>query len=391
MGGTSLASGGTVSLDPMAVGSLGPAFGDLGPMGLALARVPVVDGYGRAFAADLGRGLRRAPAGRLGMALRAGGQMAAVREAGGVGMAFAASTGERRDWHGDRLTGADRLPGADAAGLSPMSGHVWLGTGSERLVMGFGRGTEVLLGLADGGGGAPALLVAASGPGGAGLAGQAVPQGGVAVAHKAGSWRLGLAAGGAMLPGTRFDRPARSQQVAARIGREWGAASVSALLALEQEQGSLLGARLGPVFGVSGARSIAGGLGAAVFSGRLRLAGEVRARRLWASGGGMLVERLEGLMATSGWAALSMDGALLGGDRLVLAVAAPERAGGAAWLRLGAEPVRTGLAPAGRERVVELGWELPGGLAVNGFVRAEPGHVPGPADLGAAVRLVRRY
>lgn len=384
IGGLSV-SGVAAAVD-VAGGSLGPAMGDLGLVGAALGRVRGRDAYGRDFERNLGGGLRLAAAGRLAGALFSGGGETAVVSAGPVSMRFAAADNGRRDWHGDRLTGAQPLM---AGAVLPPAGHVRMAIGSDRAaVLGFGQRVETLVTLAADDLLRPETLIAGQG----GLMMQA--RGGAALAQRLGGWTASLAIGEAALPANRIDCEAVERAALARLGRRFGALSLAGTMRLASERGSLLGARLSPVFGIEGASRLGLGLEAAWQRGQLRVMGGAEVSRVSADvRGAALFSGFEGLGASTAWAAAEWLGPQ---DRISLMVAQPERAFGRAAVRLGgaaAEMVR--LSPSGREIVGELGWarSLAGGvLGVHAFVRHEPGHLAGTSDdVGAAVRFRLRH
>lgn len=374
---------------PVAVagGSLGPAMGDMGLVGAALGRVRGRDAYGRDFESNLAAGLRRAVPGRLAGALFTGGGEAAAVAAGPVSMRFVAADNGRRDWRGDRLTGAQPLAGGEGM-VSPV-GHVRLAFGGDRAaVIGFGQRVETLVTLAGEQMLRPDMLVAGQGS----LLMQ--PRGGAALAQRIGGWTASVAMGEAMLPANRIDGEAFERSALVRLERRFGALALAGSMRLASERGSLLGARLSPVFGVLGGSRMGLGMETGWQSGRLRLMAGVEVSRAAADvRGGALVAGFDGLGATSAWAGAQWQGEQ---DRLSFVVAQPERAFGRADVRLGgALPEALRLSPSGREIAAELGWARPlagGTLRVNGFVRREPGHLAGAADdVGAAVRFVLRH
>lgn len=378
---------------PIAVagGSLGPAMGDLGVVGAALGRVQGRDAYGRDFVQDLGVGLRLAAPGRLAAALFSAGSDVAAMGFGPVSMRFSASDNGRRDWFGDRLTGAQPLAGGLAlgGGLPAPVGHVRLALGRQRAaVLGFGQRVETLLAIAGDGAGRPEMLVAGQG----GLMMQ--PRGGAAMVQRLGNWSASLAMGEAMLPAGRLDGGAVERTALLRLGRDIGPLALAATLRLADERGSVLGARLAPVFGVQGSSQMGLGVEAGWQRGRLRLTGGAEVRRVVADvRGGALLAGFGGMGATSAWAGVEWQGA---GDRLSFVVAQPERAFGQADVRLGgAVAERLRLTPRGREIAAELGWARPlagGLLRLDGFVRRQPGHVANAGgDVGAAVRFSLRH
>jgi hypothetical protein len=374
---------------PVAVagGSLGPAMGDLGVMGAALRKVAGRDAYGRDFVQDLGAGLRRAAPGRLAGALfSSGGDVAAVG-LGPVSMRFSAADNGRRDWFGDRLTGAEPLNGG--LPVPPSAGHVRLALGRERAaVLGFGQGVENLLAIARDDVGRPDMLVAGQG----GLMMQ--PRAGAAVVQRFGGWSASLAMGEAALPAGRLDGAAVERTALLRLGRDFGRLALAGTLRLADERGSLLGARLAPVFGVEGSNQIGVGLQAGWHHRQLRVMGGAEVRRVVADvRGGALLAGFGRLGATTAWVGAEWQGVR---DRLSFVVAQPERAFGQADVRLGgAAAQRLRLTPGGREIAAELGWARPvagGVLSLNGFARREPGHVAdAAADMGAAVRFSLRH
>ncbi|WP_416908604.1 MAG: S8 family peptidase [Polymorphobacter sp.] len=371
---------------PVAVagGSLGPAMGDIGLVGAALRRVEGQDDFGRRFTTDLAAQLRPAAAGRLAGALFTASGEIAEASAGPVSLRFVAADNGRRDWHGDRLTGAAPANLTPA----PAQGHLRMDLGQgRRAVLGFGQSADALVTLAQDRALRPDMLLAGQG----GLMMQ--PGQGAAFGQRIGTLSATLALGEARLAANRLDGEARMHSALFRLAHDGGPVTLAATLRLEVERGSLLGARLSPVYGVSGASHIGLGFEASWQRGALALAGGAELRRVSADvRGGALLAGLADMGASSAWASASWRGAQ---DMLSLSLAQPLRAFGQADVRLGGAAQRLALTPTGRELVAELGWSraLAGGqLGLHGFARRQPGHIAGaPADVGAAVTFRLRH
>jgi hypothetical protein len=300
---------------------------------------------------------------------------------------FVAADQGRRDWHGDRLTGAQ--PFTSGQPQPPASGHIRLAMAPGRVVaLGFGQDADSLITIAQDRALRPQSLLAGQGASlQDGLMMQ--PGGGAAFSQRIGAWSAAFALSEARLTATRIDRAAATRSAVIRLGRNVGPFALAATLRLALERGSLLGARLSPAYGVSGASHIGLGFEGAWQQGPVQISGGAEVRRVSADlRGGALLAGFGAMGASSAWLSASWQGAH---DQLSFTIAQPLRAFGQADVRLGGAPQRLTLTPSGRELSAELGWSRPfvgGHLGVHGFARHQPGHIANsPADLGAAVRF----
>jgi hypothetical protein len=360
-------------------GTLSAPLGDGGTAIGALAGVEAHDGYGRGYAVNLAGTLQQATAARLAPALLGQPlQTASIHTAqGSVEMGWQGDL--RGTWAGDRATGA-----ALATTQAPQP----LPTGQLRLAL--AGGAELAMG--QGVGLAPLLH---NGPDSAGLisgglnALAMVPGASAALVQQSGGWHWGFGMASAGLAATRGLGAAQSVSWQAQLGRQMGPVALTGLLAFTDETGSIVGARLSPGFGISGAATSALGLGWQLAQGPWALAGDVRVTRTNARLQGGLVNALSPLQGRAVSVALLRGGAFTPGDRLALRFAQPWAVAGLVqWANMAA-PLRLG--PSGRETVAELDYDLPlagGFMGLTLFHRQQPGNIAtAPADQGGAVRL----
>jgi hypothetical protein len=387
---------GTLSIDKVAapVGNattlLGSAVGSGDAIGMALAAVPVTDGYGRRYAVDLGAALRRQAPGRLANALLGSDVRAAAGVYGGTELAILARGVEGTAWRGDVATGV--APGERPRGQF-LGGQSRLPLAPGRaLVLGFGQSAAALLDTA---GDAPAsaatLVTWRAGDQGTG----AVPQGGGALAQRLGDWTIGAAYAASQIRGvTGTEPPSRATQTIVRADRRLGAAQVGVALMHTAEQGTLLGSRMSAVFGVRGAATtsvIATGV-VPIGPWSIMVTGQYGKTRPELNSAGLLVQAGP-LSGTAGSLAISRAAPFAAADRISLTIAQPLRAAGMVTLATAPDAVRFGAA--GREIAIEGDYWLPvatGSLGFGGFWRHQPGHIAGAAaDAGVAARLNLRF
>ena len=404
IGATSLAGTNTrVALsDPL--GTLGAPMGDARGSALGV----ITDGFGRAFNVDLAPGLVvRGPALRLLPALdQQGVSRVAARGPTALSLTVVPQPGE---WAASPLSfTGDRRTRALAASLVTKLGA------RDRLGFAAGRALDGLLagerGLRDTG----HLIAHRAGDATAPLLDPSLA---ALWRHDARRWgQITLLAENGWVAGrgleddprrsTSDPRDSRYTKLGVGWDRRFGALALALTAQRLREDGSLLGARFGPLFGAGGATSHVANAGVTLqLPGGWSLAGEwtgltARPDRAGLVAGGTLRAR-----------ALSMDVARSGlawpGDRLALRYAEPLRVtAGGLGLDLPIsydEFARTAdfgrrilaLSPSGREKVVELGYHLPLGdasLGFNGWWRQDPGHFAAiDDDLGAAVRFTLGY
>jgi len=415
-GATSLA--GTSAALPLdgATATLGPAMGDAGrdagadagantgagPAGAGLSTV-ILDGYGRAYAVNLGQAVgRQADRARLAPAI--GGRTRTLEAAGGttsITLSIAPSYDGSGVLHPSRLTSLDAERARLLAGavVSQVAPHARFAIGIRRGGDGLaarvqGRATDAFL-IAD----APDRAQGfASDPAAAGVFRYDLAGIGITLAAETGTL---YAPDPADLLHRDGVRP-RYRQIGVQFDAVHGALDGTLGLTLMQEDSSLLGARFNPALVAGGATSLFADmrLGLALGSGW-------HAGAAWRQGvtrpdaGARLADRAA--ILTSSFAVdLSRNGWLAAGDRLALRLAQPLRvsrgelafdlpvdydyaSASALFAR------RTlNLAPHGRELTGEMTYQLPlgpGYLGANAFYRRDPGHIAAAGDdVGLALR-----
>ncbi len=388
------------------LGGLSGAMGDAGRSGTTDAIL--LDGYSRAYEADLAAMLTRAPQQpRLTQAL-AGRQR--IVSAAGPMLSLSLTL----------------VPGAPLPIASPLT----LSTGdarAARVLAGqvIGRiAPATRIGLAIDRGADGLVTAMAGDSGGAFLVADDAAslraigtRGATAAALRrdlSGGWALTVGAeqGAVALPGPLtvariatpggFERRAGYRRLVALASREAGPLGISAGASLLSEADSLLGARFSNAFGASGSRTlfVDGAVRWAAGPGWAMVA---QWREGWTGAVGGGLTRAGGDIRTRAWSIDAGKTGVLGTrDRLSVRFAQPLRVTrGALLVDL---PVaydyatlasttglrRFNLAPQGRERVLEAAWDMPlaaGALSFNGFWRNQPGHVAAAADdIGGAVR-----
>lgn len=409
MGATTLAGTATaVDLDAP-LGILGGPMGDAGAAGRAGAVGVVTDGFGRAFNIDFGRSLaQRRPdfklSGAIGGLVR---QQSAASRSLALSLVTAPGT-----------SGIDPLAGLsfhDAQRARTLAGSVMMRLDAHmHLGLTVGRSTAGLL-AGERGESGHAMLIGDAAQEGIGFA--ASPAMGSIIRYNMNNNQyVNFILENGFVSGSRWQddplhryrsgRDGRYQ----RLGAAWDARFGSVRTALGaswlRESDSLLGARLGPLFGGGGATSL---VGDARFAIDMRDGWNVAAawRQMWTRpdqqglvAGGALwstafsfdVAKAD-LVRTGDRAALRLAQPLRvdrGGIDLTLPVAYDYGTGGAVFDR------RTyNLAPTGRELVAEASYatQLFGGdLIANMWWRQNPGHIAAmPDDRGAAIRFTMGF
>ncbi|KTE01575.1 hypothetical protein ATE71_20660 [Sphingopyxis sp. H115] len=406
MGATALA--GTSTAVPLGapLGLLGGPMGDAGgagTMGL------VTDGFGRAFTVDFGGSLGpRRPDFKLSGAI---GGLLRQQSAAGPSLALSLVTAPGAG-------GTDALAGLsfhDAQRARTLAASVMTRIDARtRLGFAAGRGTGGLL-AGERGESGHAMLIGdaaheglgfAASPGAGALFRYNIDQKQYVNIYAEQGWVSGSRWQDDPLRRYRSGRDSRYQRLGAawdgRFGRVRGALGASWL----RESDSLLGARLGPVFGAGGATSFVGDASFGVEVGRgWSLTGAWRQMWTRSDAGGLVA-------GGSLWSnAFSFDVAKTNlfhrGDHVAFRFAQPLRVarGGIDLTLPVAYDYETGtadfgrrtynLAPTGRELVVETSYALPlfgGDLVANTWWRRDPGHIAAmPDDKGAALRFTRGF
>lgn len=406
MGATALA--GTATAVPLGspLGILGGPMGDAGGAG---TRGLVTDGFGRAFDVDFGGSLgQRRPdfklSGAIGGLVR---QQSAASRSLALSLVTAPGTG-----------GTDALAGLsfhDAARARTLAASLITRLDPKtRIGFAAGRGTGGLL-AGERGESGHAMLIADAAHEGLGFA--ASPGIGTIIRHNIiYNQYVSLILENGWVSGSRWqDDPllryrSRHDSRYQRLGAAWDGrfGPVRAALGASwlRESGSLLGARLGPVFGAGGATSLVGDASLAFdVQGDWKVAAAWR--QMWTR------PDQHGLIAGGAlWStAFSFDvtkaNLVQAGDRAALRFAQPLRVarGGIDLILPVAHYYATGrtdfarrtynLAPTGRELVVEASYALSlfgGELIANTWWRQDPGHIAAmPDDQGAALRFTMGF
>ncbi|MEH3105842.1 MAG: S8 family serine peptidase [Sphingomonas fennica] len=398
-GSTSLA-GSAVPVSLASNGIVAAAMGDATarPMGESV----ILDSYGRAFTLPLARTLGRV-AQRRPLAMAIGGFTAGgVADAGAlsVSVTTARDPGADQPWLGlaQRQT-ALRPAGRAIAGT--MLARIDARTTAA---LGFAPGGAALADRVSGRGDAAAFLIARAPTAGPGFD----TNGGVslAAAHRFGQTTLALS--GEQGQAQRLARQEAVPPAYAMLGvsgmRPIGALTLSLGAGMLREARSVLGSRFGAALGSGGALTTTGDAAATLALGDGWQAGTAW-RRAWtrADRGGLMAA--DGRLRSD---AFAFDIAHAGrANRLGLRLAQPLRVSGGGY-RL-SMPVaydyatltttyaerRWGLAPDGRERIVEAAWGRRlgiGWLDANLFWRRQPGNIAAaPDDLGAVLRFATRW
>jgi hypothetical protein len=344
--------------------------------------------------ADVAANLRRQAPGRLAATLFGEDVRAAAGLVGSAELGIVARGLGDFGWRGDIATGADQRPRPLVLGGQTL---VQMGNG-RAAVLGYGQSATAMLDAAsDRPQPGPALLAGAS-PGNLLVA---QPQAGAAYAQRFGDLTFGLAFGTMALADvnaggrSRRDRAGPSaHQAVLRADHRIGAARLGVAVTWLDEQASLLGSQLPPVFGLRGAVTTSVLADATVPFGHWHIgaSGQLGRTRAALSGGG--VWQQAGPLASAA-ASLSLGRSALfdPGDALTVTLAQPLRASGQIRLVTGTDAVRLG--PGGRELALEADYRLPipgGFVRLGGFWRRQPGHIAtAPADIGLALRTALRF
>ena len=406
MGATTLAGTSTAVRLDGALGLLGGPMGDAGMRGTGSATGLVTDGFGRAFNVDFGGSLLpRRPDFKLSGAI---GGLVRQQSAASGSLALSVLTAPG----GNALSG---LSYRDAQQARTIAASM-VARLDDRTRIGFasGRGLD---GLAAGerGESGHAMLIGDAAQDGLGVA--ATPGIGLLLRRQiARDHALTLTAENGWVSGSRWQDDPLARYRAGRdsryqrLGMAWDGrvGPLRAMLggAWLRESDSLLGARLGPVFGASGAASLVGDASLGLnLDGGWSLAAAWRQMWTHPDRGGLVAG---GTLRSN---AFSFDVAKAGlfgpGDRAALRFAQPLRvAHGGLDLML---PVaydydtataefgrRTyNLAPTGRELVAEASYAMTlfgGDLIANTWWRRDPGHIAAmPDDKGLALRFTTGF
>ncbi|MBW8296424.1 S8 family peptidase [Sphingopyxis sp.] len=409
MGATALA--GTVTAVDLGqpLGMLGGPMGDAGTAGTGTTTGLVTDGFGRAFSVDFGQSLAlRRPdfklSGAIGGLVR---QQSATSRATALSLVTTPGAGG-----GDALAG---LSFHDAQRARTLAASVVTRLDARtRIGFAAGRGAGGLL-AGERGESGHAMLISDGAHEGLGFAVR--PGIGSMLRHNIAphhhisivlddGWVSGARWQGDPLLRYRSGRDSRYQRVGAAWDTRFGPARAALGGSWMRESDSLLGARLGPVFGAGGATSLVGdaSLGIDLANG-WSLSGAWRQMWTRPDRGGLVAG---GALWSS---AFSFDIAkaqlFRSGDRAALRFAQPLRVsrGGIDLLLPVAHDYASGqtdfgrrtynLAPTGRELVVEASYALSllgGDLIANSWVRRDPGHIAAmPDDKGAALRFTMGF
>ncbi len=409
MGPTTLAGTATAVDLGSALGMLGGPMGDAGAGRAGTVTGLVTDGFGRAFNVDFGQSLAlRRPdfklSGAIGGLVR---QQSAASRATALSLVTAPGAGG-----GDALAG---LSFHDAARARTLAASVVTRLDAQtRIGFAAGRGTGGLL-AGERGDSGHAMLIGDGAHEGLGFAAQP----GIAAMLRrrvAGGHHVTLLMEDGWVSGARWQddpvlryrsgRDSRYQRIGAAWDGRFGAARAALGGSWLRESDSLLGARLGPVFGSGGATSLVGdaSIGIELADG-WNLSGAWRQMWTLPDRGGLVAG---GTLWSS---AFSLDVArtalLRPGDRAALRFAQPMRVarGGIDLMLPVAHDYASGrtdfgrrsynLAPTGRELVVETSYAVPlfgGDLVANSWWRKDPGHIAAlPDDRGAALRFTMGF
>ena len=397
--GTTTIAGTPIAVSSGVNGATGGAMGTGEGFRAALADAVILDSYGRAFHRDLGRTLARAPqSGLAGAILGQGGSAVLGTGAHRLSFNFAAGEGAQ-PWLGFGQRGLDARGPDGNARSALVTTTLWRGAG-------LGLAVGVPLATLTDSASATAFFAAP----GDGLArgGGTRTASAINLEQRVGGWTLAAGAGDA-----REERPVRG--LAGVTTRDWrigvahrvGSATLGASLGGRHETGGLLGATLGPGFGVAGADTRTFELTA-----RAPLRHGWRAdavmRHGWtdASAAPGLLTGIAGVRSFGWRIDLARDGLFTDQDRFALRFAQPMRVvDGAALLavptgydygtRSAIVTARAAsLVPGGTERDAEavygraFGW---GRVDTHLFVRADADQVLGAGDAGAALSLSARF
>lgn len=408
-GATALAGTSTAVALDSPLGLLGGPMGDAGATGGGATGL-VTDGFGRAFTVDFGGALaQRRPDFKLSGAI---GGLVRQQSAANRSLALSLVTAPGAGGATDALAG---LSFHDAQRARTLAASVVTRLDARtRIGFAAGRGAGGLL-AGERGEDGHAMLIADAAHEGLGFA--ANP--GVSILARRNIYHnqyLSFALEVGQLSGSRWQddplfryrlhRDGRYQRFGAAWDGRFGPVRAALGASWLRESDSLLGARLGPVFGAGGATSL---VGDANFILDMRDDWQIAAawRQMWTR------PDVQGLVAGGALrsAAFSFDIAkahvLQNGDRAALRFAQPLRVsrGGIDLMLPVAYDYDTGvaafgrrtyhLAPTGRERVAEASYALRlfgGDLIANTWWRQDPGHIVAmPDDKGAALRFTMGF
>jgi subtilisin family serine protease len=407
-GTTTLAGSSTALSLASAAGTTSPAMGDAGVQGTAGA--VVLDGYGRAYAVDLGARMQRAaPRRDLARALIGNAQGASL-QAGALGASFSVTdplngrgSGGALNLRNDEIAGARLLAAQVTARIAP---------GTE-VAFGFRQGAS---GLEAGLRGAerPAFMVAQDAGADFGFA--AMREGSMAVRRDMGGWGLTLSGETGLVWSERLDDPLATLPARRDRMARYGLAADSRTGDVTAMVGASWLAEDATVLGGSFQQSLVGTGGADSLFVDAMLGWD--AARDWRFGaamrqgftrpvtGGLMAGN--SLLRSMGWSVDAVHSGLFGrDDRLALRIAQPLRVEtGALALDL---PLaydyeseeaswgisRLSLSPSGREIASEITWQGPlwgGNMSASLFHRREPGHIAAAGDdIGAGLRWSRAF
>jgi hypothetical protein len=406
MGATSLAGTATAVALDAPLGVLGGPMGDAGGAGTTGL---VTDGFGRAFNVDFGGSLAsRRPdfklSGAIGGLIR---QQSAANASLALSLVTAPGTGGTDALAGLSFHDAQRARTLAASVMTRLDAHTRIGFAA-------GRGTGGLL-AGERGESSHAMLIGDAANEGLGFA--ASPGIGTLIRHNIynnqyvniileNGWVSGSRWQDDPLLRYRSGRDSRYQRIGAAWDARFGPVRTALGASWLRESDSLLGARLGPMFGAGGATSLVGDAGVML---DIRDDWQIAAnwRQMWTH------PDSQGLIAGGAlWStAFSFDVAranlLQGGDRVALRFAQPLRVahGGIDLVLPVAHDYASGrtdfgrrtynLAPTGRELVVEASYAMSlfgGELIANSWWRQDPGHIAAmPDDRGAALRFTMGF
>jgi hypothetical protein len=387
---------------PTTTGMTSAPMGDAGQHGLSAV---VLDGYRRAYSADLAAGLARAPLQpRLAPALGVGSRSLTM-EGGSTAIALSVTNGAG-ELSVDRLllsAGNERRARALAGSVVTRLGR------NTAIALGISRSGLALGGELDGRGGGDFLVGSAAldsfGFDTRAKSGMAVRQqlGGFGVTASAETGVARLWENGLFSELRRGYREHGYSALSLGASKALGRLSLSARATSLVERDTVLGARFDGVFGTSGARSWFADLEARWAPSR-SWALTSAWRQGWTRIGAGGIRRNADHLQTSAWSFDATRNALFDrSDRLSLRIAQPLRVsrGGFdlilptsydyATEQAGFSATRLNLAPTGRERDIEAAYSRPlwgGRVSANTYWRRQPGNFAGaPDDLGAAIRF----
>ena len=405
MGATTLAGTATAVHLGSALGMLGGAMGDAGTGRSGSTIGLVADGFGRAFSVDFGQSLApRRPDFKLSGAI---GGLVRQQSAASHTTALSLITAPGASG-GDALAGLSFYDAQRARTLA--ASMVTRLDARTRIGFAAGRGTSGLLAGERGDSGL-AMLIGDGAHDGLGFA--ASPGVGAVLRHNMTTHQyVSIVLEDGWVAGSRWQddpllryrsgRDSRYQRVGAAWDARFGPARAALGGSWLRESDSLLGARLGPVFGAGGATSLVGDASLGVELSRgWSLSGAWRQMWTRPDRGGLVAG---GALWSSAFSFdIAKEGLVRPGDRAALRFAQPLRVahGGIDLLLPVAHDYASGrtdfgrrsynLAPSGRELVVEASYALSlfgGDLIANTWWRQDPGHIAAmPHDKGAAVRF----